>query len=103
MDAESEPQASEAVAGLIVEDSDGAFYLIAWADLVRFRISTAYAAALRTATTGAERGEPIDTDVLGFTARFDAEGTRALLVEVLGAPGETPPAVRRLAAWFVLR
>ena len=92
------------MAGVIVEDDDGRYFLIAWHDLRRFHVPETYRDALAALVQGGEA--PVsETDLRGSALGTLASGENALLDEVvtgaLAARGRL--ATRRLSVWALLR
>ena len=92
------------MAGLIVEDDGGRFFLIAWDDLLRFRVPEAYRDAVAALVWGGEA--PVgEAGQHGSFWSNSAYGENVLLEEVVtGAMAAgTRMAARRLSVWALLR
>jgi len=92
------------MAGLIVEDDGGRYFLIAWDDLHRFRVPEAYRDAVAALVGGGEA--PVaEAGLCGSAWSSPACGENALLEEVvtgaMAARGRL--AARRLHVWALLR
>jgi hypothetical protein len=100
----SKPDRCEASVGLIVADDRGRYFALAWADLERFRVPEALAAALAAIAEGGEPGAN-EEDMSGFGNTALASGPGGFLEEALRGWGSRRArvAVRRLPAWELLR
>jgi hypothetical protein len=94
----------EPLAGLLVEDDSGRYFLIAWDELRRFHVPEAYHETLTALVRGGEApgGAAVPR---GRAAGPPAFGADTLLDEVvsrgIAAPGRL--AARRLSVWALLR
>ena len=94
----------EPLAGLLVEDDGGRYFLIAWDELRRFHVPEAYRDTLTALVRGGEApgGAIVPRGPAAGTPAFGAD---TLLAEVVtrGIAARGRLAARRLSVWALLR
>jgi hypothetical protein len=94
----------EPLAGLLVEDDGGRYFLIAWDELRRFHVPEAYREMLTALVRGGEApsGAAVSRSPASVTPAFGAD---TLLNEVVtrGIAARGRLAARRLSVWALLR